>query len=158
MFLDIEQFGHLHIIDENHIDMRRMYGKIRNIVAANQLGPKIYLQPIYTYYSSLLSDKIKLMTERVFEQDTIPKLPVTIMHLTTAAKLESKRWKRFAIKLVHSMKKQIKFALTIATFNFIYQKSRLGITKCFLIHFIQFHRNSFRSWKKSMPSLMKASF
>lgn len=151
----MEQFGHLHIIDENHVDMQRMYGKIRNIVAANQLGPKIYLQPIYTYYSSLLSDKIKLMTERVFEQDTIPKLPVTIMHIPSAATLKSKR---FAIKLVHSMKKQIKFALTIATFNFIYRKSELGITKCFLIHFIQFYRNSFRSWKKSMPSLMKASF
>lgn len=75
----MEQFGHLHIIDENHVDMQQMYEKIREIVSANQLGPRIYLYPIYTYYSSLLSDKIKLMTERIFEQDTIPKLPVTII-------------------------------------------------------------------------------
>lgn len=74
----MEQFGYLHIIDENHVDMQQMYEKIREIVSANQLGPRIYLYPIYTYYSSLLSDKIKLMTERIFEQDTIPKLPVTI--------------------------------------------------------------------------------
>lgn len=59
--------------------MLRLYENVREIVAANQLGPKIYLHPIYTYYSSLLSDKIKLMTERIFEQDTIPKLPVIVI-------------------------------------------------------------------------------
>lgn len=69
----------MHIIHENHVDMLQMYENVREIVAANQLGPKIYLYPIYTYYSSLLSDKIKLMTERIFEQDTIPKLPVIVI-------------------------------------------------------------------------------
>lgn len=71
----------MHIIHENHVDMLQMYENVREIVAANQLGPKIYLHPIYTYYSSLLSDKIKLMTERIFEQDTIPKLPVIVISL-----------------------------------------------------------------------------
>lgn len=61
--------------------MLHLYENVREIVAANQLGPKIYLYPIYTYYSSLLSDKIKLMTERIFEQDTIPKLPVIVIHI-----------------------------------------------------------------------------
>lgn len=74
--LEPEQFGQLHIIDENHVDMQRLYDNVREIVSTNQFGPRIYLYPIYTYYSSLLSDKIKLMTERIFEQDTIPKLPV----------------------------------------------------------------------------------
>lgn len=76
--VDPDQCGQLHIIDENHVDMLRLYENVRSIVAANQLGPRIYLYPIYSYYSSLLSDKIKLMTERIFEQNTIPKLPVRV--------------------------------------------------------------------------------
>lgn len=76
LITDIDQFGHLHTIDETHVDMMKLYKTVRNIVAANQIGPTRYLYPIYSYYSSLLSDKIKLMTERIFEQNTIPNLPV----------------------------------------------------------------------------------
>lgn len=77
-FTDKHQFGHLHTINENHIDMLELYGAIRRIVAANQMGPTIYLYPIYLYYSSLLSDQIKAMTERIFQQTIIPNLPVNI--------------------------------------------------------------------------------
>lgn len=71
--------------------MLHLYENVREIVAANQLGPKIYLYPIYTYYSSLLSDKIKLMTERIFEQDTIPKLPVIVLQFILFFVFISKR-------------------------------------------------------------------
>lgn len=85
---DIDQFGYLHTIAENHVDMVKLYENMREIVAANQMGPKLYLYPIYTYYSSLFSDKIKLMTERIFEQDTIPSLPVKIReNMSIATKL-----------------------------------------------------------------------
>lgn len=76
IFPDQDQFGYLYAIDEKHIDMMRLYENVRNCVTANQIGPKLYLYPIYSYYSLLLSDKMKLMTERIFEQDTIPSLPV----------------------------------------------------------------------------------
>lgn len=73
---DKHQFGHLHTIDENHIDMLKLFESIRQIVVANQTGPTIYLYPIYSYYSSLLSDQIRAMTEQVFQQTIIPNLPV----------------------------------------------------------------------------------
>lgn len=73
---DQDQFGYLYAIDEKHIDMIKLYENVRNCVAANQIGPKLYLYPIYSYYSLLLSDKMKLMTERIFEQDIVPSLPV----------------------------------------------------------------------------------
>lgn len=66
----------MYAIDETHIDMMKLYENVRNCVTANQIGPKLYLYPIYSYYSLLLSDKMKLMTERIFEQDTVPSLPV----------------------------------------------------------------------------------
>lgn len=56
--------------------MMKLYENVQNCVTANQIGPKLYLYPIYSYYSLLLSDKMKLMTERIFEQDTVPSLPV----------------------------------------------------------------------------------
>lgn len=75
---DKHQLGYLHTIDENHIDMLMLFDAVRKIVAANQMGPTIYLYPIYLYYSSLVSDRIKAMTERIFQQKIIPNLPVTI--------------------------------------------------------------------------------
>lgn len=68
--------GHLHTINVDHIDMLKMYENVRNIVKTNQAGPTVYLYPIYLYYASLLSDKIKMMTEQIFQQNTIPNLPV----------------------------------------------------------------------------------
>lgn len=77
-FADKHQFGHLHTINENHMDMLELFDAIRKIVAANEMGPTIYLYPIYLYYSSLLSDQIRAMTERIFQQTVIPNLPVNI--------------------------------------------------------------------------------
>lgn len=75
---DIDQFGFLYVVNESHIDMTHMYDLVRQIIRANQPGPQLYLQPIYTYYSSVLSDRIKLMTESIFEQNAIPVLPVSL--------------------------------------------------------------------------------
>lgn len=66
----------MYVVNEEHIDMMHMYDMAREIVRVNQPGPQLYLQPIYAYYSSVLSDRIKLMTEKVFEHKTIPSLPV----------------------------------------------------------------------------------
>lgn len=57
--------------------MIKLYQQVENIVIANQTGPTTYLYPIYTYYFPLISDQIKKLTERIFEQDTIPALPVS---------------------------------------------------------------------------------
>lgn len=78
-FTDEQQSGHLHTINENHIDMLKLFDVVRRIVAANQMGPTIYLYPIYLYYSSLLSDRIKALTEQIFQQAVIPSLPVNII-------------------------------------------------------------------------------
>lgn len=57
--------------------MLKLYKRVEEIVAANQTGPMTYLYPIYTYYFPLVSDQIKKLTERIFEQDVIPALPVS---------------------------------------------------------------------------------
>lgn len=73
---DMGQFGYLYVVDEHHVDMMHMYEAVREIVRVNQPGPQLYLQPIYAYYSAVLSDRIKLMTESIFEQNILPGLPV----------------------------------------------------------------------------------
>lgn len=73
---DMQQFGHLYVVNEDHVDMMHMYDAVRDIVRVNQPGPQLYLRPIYAYYSAVLSDRIKLLTERIFEQSILPGLPV----------------------------------------------------------------------------------
>lgn len=75
---DESQRGYLHCIPEDHIDMLKLYERVEGIVGANQTGPTTYLYPIYTYYYPLIADRIKKMTEAIFEQETIPPLPVCI--------------------------------------------------------------------------------
>lgn len=72
----MRQFGHLYVVNEDHVDMMHMYDAVRDIVRVNQPGPQLYLRPIYAYYSAVLSDRIKLLTERIFEQSILPGLPV----------------------------------------------------------------------------------
>lgn len=57
--------------------MVKLYKQVEEIVIANQTGPTTYLYPIYTYYFPLISDQIKKLTERIFEQDIVPGLPVS---------------------------------------------------------------------------------
>ena len=77
IFLDKVQFGYLHCIPEDHVDMIKFYEKVKNIVIANKYGPKIYLYPIYRYYFPLLSNKLKEMAENIFVHYRIPDLPVS---------------------------------------------------------------------------------
>lgn len=72
-----DELGYLHIIEESHVDMLKMYEEVRQIVQSNWYGPKIYLHPIYRYYFVLLARKMKLITEKIFTQRTIPDLPVS---------------------------------------------------------------------------------
>lgn len=74
---EVEQLGYLMYIDENHVDMLKLYDEVKEIVAANQTGPKSYLYPIYKYYFPLLSNKLKEMTENIFVQTELPELPVS---------------------------------------------------------------------------------
>lgn len=73
---DVEQLGYLMYITENHVDMVKLYDEVKEIVVANQTGPKTYLYPIYKYYFPLLSNKLKEMTENIFVQAELPELPV----------------------------------------------------------------------------------
>lgn len=61
--------------------MLKFYDEVRKIVAVNQTGPIIYLYPVYSYYSMLLSDRLKMMTENIFVQSKIPDLPVRFIFL-----------------------------------------------------------------------------
>lgn len=74
---EVEQLGYLMYIDENHVDMVKLYDEVKEMVVANQTGPKTYLYPIYKYYFPLLSNKLKEMTENIFVQTEVPELPVS---------------------------------------------------------------------------------
>lgn len=76
-YIGHDELGYLHIIEESHVDMLEMYAEVRQVVQSNWYGPKIYLHPIYRYYFVLLARKMKLITEKVFTQRTIPDLPVS---------------------------------------------------------------------------------
>lgn len=71
-----EEFGYLHCIDEEHVDMIKLYEDVREIVGANLTAPTTYLYPIYTYYFPMLCGRMKLLTENIFTQYTIPGLEV----------------------------------------------------------------------------------
>ena len=58
--------------------MMILYDKVREIVYANQTGPKTYLYPIYRFYFPIVSNKMKALTESIFAQYKIPDLPVTL--------------------------------------------------------------------------------
>lgn len=76
-YIGHDELGYLHIIKESHVDMLKMYAEVRQVVQSNWYGPKIYLHPIYRYYFVLLARKMKLITEKIFTQRTIPDLPVS---------------------------------------------------------------------------------
>lgn len=63
-------------IPETHVDMLKLYDDVRQIVRANEQGPRVYLYPIYTYYFPLLSNKLRDMALSIFTQTTIPALRV----------------------------------------------------------------------------------
>lgn len=75
-FLDENLRGHLHYIREDHVDMLRLYEKIKVIVESNQTGPTTYLYPMYTFYFPILAGKMRAITEHVFSQREIPSLEV----------------------------------------------------------------------------------
>lgn len=76
MFLDEKQLAYLHVINENHVDMIRLYENVKKIVKANLTGPTTYLYPIYKFYFPLLAGKMKAITEHIFTQRALPELPV----------------------------------------------------------------------------------
>lgn len=63
-------------IPVDHVDMLKLYDDVRTIVRANEQGPRIYLHPIYKYYFSLLSNKLRDMALSIFSQYNIPSLKV----------------------------------------------------------------------------------
>lgn len=69
-----EERGYLHFIPDDHMDMERMYKGVREIVKANQQGPRLFLKPIYEYYYPVLSGKLLQCTENLFLQNTLPSL------------------------------------------------------------------------------------
>lgn len=77
LILDQAQLGYLNCIDEDHVDMIKMYEKVKKIVRANLPGPTTYLYPIYKYYFPLLSNKMKEMAQNIFAQYNLPDLPVS---------------------------------------------------------------------------------
>lgn len=73
-----ELMGYLHYIGENHVDMVKLYEKIKRIVKANQTGPTTYLYPMYRFYFPILANKMKHITESIFSLREIPSLQVSI--------------------------------------------------------------------------------
>lgn len=74
MSADENERGFLHFIPDDHVDMEQLYEGVRQIVAANQEGPRLFLKPIYEYYYPILSGKLLQSTENLFLQNTIPSL------------------------------------------------------------------------------------
>jgi dynein heavy chain len=72
-----QQLGYLHYIDECHVDMQKLYEKIKRIVKANQTGPTTYLYPMYRFYFPILANKMKHITESIFSMREIPSLQVS---------------------------------------------------------------------------------
>lgn len=70
--------GHLHYISESHVDMVKLYDKIKKIVKANQTGPTTYLYPMYRFYFPILANKMKHITESIFSLREIPSLQVCV--------------------------------------------------------------------------------
>jgi dynein heavy chain, axonemal len=71
-----ELLGYLHYIGEDHVDMLKLYDKIKKIVKANQTGPTTYLYPMYRFYFPILANKMKHITESIFSLTEIPSLQV----------------------------------------------------------------------------------
>lgn len=72
-----ELMGYLHYISEDHVDMLKLYDKIKKIVKANQTGPTTYLYPMYRFYFPILANKMKHITESIFSLREIPSLQVS---------------------------------------------------------------------------------
>jgi dynein heavy chain len=73
-----ELLGYLHCIQEDHIDMLKLYERIKKIVISNQTGPTTYLYPMYRFYFPILANKMKLITESIFSLREIPSLSVRL--------------------------------------------------------------------------------
>lgn len=71
-----ELLGYLHYIGEEHVDMLKLYDKIKRIVKANQTGPTTFLHPMYRFYFPILANKMKHITESIFSLREIPSLQV----------------------------------------------------------------------------------
>lgn len=83
-----ELLGYLHYIEEDHVDMLKLYDKIKKIVKANQTGPTTYLYPMYTFYFPILANKMKFITESIFSLREIPSLQVSGPFYLTQDKTE----------------------------------------------------------------------
>lgn len=77
MTQDPQLLGYLHYIHEDHVDMLKLYDRIKKIVKSNQSGPTTYLYPMYTFYFPILANKMKLITESIFSLKEIPSLNVS---------------------------------------------------------------------------------
>lgn len=78
MTQNVELLSYLHYIQEDHVDMLKLYEKIKKIVISNQTGPTTYLYPMYTFYFPILANKMKLITESIFSLREIPSLSVSL--------------------------------------------------------------------------------
>lgn len=74
--------GFLSNIREDHPDMLIFYDSVRDIVRANEQGPRVYLKPMYNYYYTLMSNKLCEMALNIFTQPSIPALRVSIDECT----------------------------------------------------------------------------
>jgi dynein heavy chain len=75
-----ELLSYLHYIHEDHVDMLKLYDKIKKIVQRNQTGPTTYLYPMYRFYFPILANKMKHITESIFSLREIPSLQVCTYH------------------------------------------------------------------------------
>ncbi|CRK99186.1 CLUMA_CG012500, isoform A [Clunio marinus] len=71
-----EHLGFLHYISQDHVDMLKLYEKVKKIVKANQNGPTTYLYPTYRFYFPILSGRMRSITESIFSLREIPSLQI----------------------------------------------------------------------------------
>ncbi|XP_054732574.1 dynein axonemal heavy chain 3-like [Anastrepha obliqua] len=74
MSRDESTLGYLHVVNEHHCDMKRLYKNVHRIVENNWSGLRVYLYPIFKYYNALFTKKMLPAVEKLFTQQIIPEL------------------------------------------------------------------------------------
>lgn len=76
-YIDESTLGYLHVVDESHCDMKRLYKNVHRIVENNWSGLRVYLYPIFKYYYGLFTKKMMPIVEKLFTQHIVPELVVS---------------------------------------------------------------------------------
>lgn len=78
--LDETYLKYLHIIEESHPDMLKLYEHIRYIASKNFNGVVIYLSFIHQYYNGLLSNCLLPLIEQILLQTSQLDIPASIFN------------------------------------------------------------------------------